>query len=69
MGRFRHLQVALAFVLVFIGAKMLLHDVYVFPNLVSLGIILGAVTLGVLTSLLGDRADAQEQPPAKSDVT
>jgi tellurite resistance protein TerC len=56
MGRFRYLQVALAFVLVFIGAKMLLHAVYVFPNLVSLGVILGAVTVGVLASLLSDRA-------------
>jgi tellurite resistance protein TerC len=65
MGRFRHLQVALAFVLVFIGAKMLLHDVFVFPNLVSLGVILGAVTVGVLASLLSDRAD--EKAVAKSE--
>jgi tellurite resistance protein TerC len=55
MGRFRHLQVALAFVLVFIGVKMLLHSVYVVPNLVSLGVILGAVSVGVLSSLLGDK--------------
>jgi tellurite resistance protein TerC len=52
LGRFRHLTIALAFVLVFIGAKMLLHDVYHFPNLVSLGVILGAVSVGVLSSLL-----------------
>jgi tellurite resistance protein TerC len=65
MGRFRHLQVALAFVLVFIGIKMLLHSVYVFPNLLSLGIILGAVTIGVLASLFGERTD--EKPAAKED--
>ena len=59
MGRFRYLQVALAFVLVFIGAKMLLHDVYVLPNLLSLGIILAAVTIGVLASLLSDREDGK----------
>jgi predicted tellurium resistance membrane protein TerC len=47
--------VALAFVLVFIGVKMLLHSVYTLPNLVSLGIILGAVTVGVLSSLLLDK--------------
>jgi tellurite resistance protein TerC len=64
MGRFRYLQVALAFVLVFIGAKMLLHAVYVLPNLLSLGIILGAVIIGVLTSLLSDRAI--EKAAAKS---
>jgi tellurite resistance protein TerC len=65
MGRFRHLKVALAFVLVFIGVKMLLHDVYTMPNLVSLGVILGAVTLGVLASLLTDKST---QPPEQQDA-
>jgi tellurite resistance protein TerC len=73
MGRFRHLQVALAFVLVFIGAKMLLHDVYVVPNLISLGVILGAVTIGVISSLLSDRAEEKAESKrastAKSDPT
>jgi hypothetical protein len=49
---------------VFIGAKMLLHSVFVLPNLVSLGIIVGAVTIGVLASLLSDRA--VEKAAAKS---
>ena len=55
MGRFRHLQVALAFVLVFIGVKMLLHDVYKVHNLISLGVILGAVSVGVLSSFMVDK--------------
>jgi tellurite resistance protein TerC len=59
MGRFRHLKIALAFVLVFIGVKMLLHSVYTLPNLVSLGIILGAVSVGVLSSLLLDKGEEQ----------
>ena len=59
IGRFRHLKIALAFVLVFIGVKMLLHQVYKLPNLVSLGIILGAVSVGVLSSLLLDKGGAQ----------
>jgi tellurite resistance protein TerC len=65
MGRFRHLKVALAFVLLFIGVKMLLHDVYVLPNLVSLAVILGAVTIGVLASLFGDKhsADSEQHRP------
>jgi tellurite resistance protein TerC len=67
MGRFRYLQVALAFVLVFIGVKMLLHSVYVVPNLVSLGIILVAVTVGVLASLFGDRHAEKTTP--KTDGT
>jgi len=72
IGRFRHLQVALAFVLVFIGIKMLLHSVYVLPNLLSLGIILAAVTIGVLASLLGDRAEekaASKNGAPNSDPT
>jgi tellurite resistance protein TerC len=73
MGRFRHLQVALAFVLVFIGAKMLLHSVYVLPNLISLGVILGAVCIGVISSLLSDRAEERAESKraseAKSDLT
>jgi len=68
IGRFRHLKIALAFVLVFIGVKMLLHSVYTLPNLVSLGVILGAVTVGVLSSLLLDKdakADTGEGDPAE----
>lgn len=65
MGRFRYLQVALAFVLVFIGAKMLLHDVFILPNLISLGVILGAVTTGVLASLLTDRAAGKAEVKAE----
>ena len=62
MGRFRHLKTALAFVLVFIGVKMLLHDVYALPHLLSLGVILGAVGLGVLFSLLSDKGAPQPEP-------
>jgi len=66
MGRFRHLQVALAFVLVFIGVKMLLHSVYHFPNLVSLGVILGAVSLGVLSSLMIAKDESEPAQAAPS---
>jgi tellurite resistance protein TerC len=62
IGRFRHLKVALAFVLVFIGVKMLLHSVYVLPNLVSLGVILGAVSVGVLSSLLLEKDESANNP-------
>jgi tellurite resistance protein TerC len=75
MGRFRYLQVALAFVLVFIGAKMLLHSVYVLPHLLSLAIIVGAVTVGVIASLMTDREEAKaaeskaSNAPSSSDAT
>ncbi len=53
MTRFRHLKKALAALLIFIGLKMLLHDVVHVHNLVSLGIVLLIVSAGVLTSLVG----------------
>ncbi len=62
MGRFRHLKVALAFVLMFIGAKMLLHSVYQLDNFVSLGVILGSVSVGVLSSLLLEKKSTTPDP-------
>jgi tellurite resistance protein TerC len=52
MGRFHKLDWALSAVLVFVGAKMIAHDVFHVPNWVSLSIIGGLLTLGVMASLL-----------------
>src|SRR5205823_3780647 len=41
--RFRYLRAALAAILLFVGAKMLLADVYPIPTWVSLAVIAGAV--------------------------
>jgi tellurite resistance protein TerC len=49
--RFRYLRVGLAVILVFFGARLLLSDVVVFPNHVSLGVIAVALTLSVLASV------------------
>jgi tellurite resistance protein TerC len=54
--RFRYLEPAMALLLVTIGTKMLLHDVFKVPNLVSLVAILGIVTAGILASFVVDRA-------------
>jgi len=61
MDRFDHLKYALAFILVFVGLKMVLHGVIHVPIAASLGIILGSVIVGVITSL---RATRSEAPPA-----
>jgi tellurite resistance protein TerC len=50
--KFVYLKVGLAIVLVFVGAKMLLTDVYKLPVLASLAVILGILGLSVLASLL-----------------
>jgi tellurite resistance protein TerC len=48
--RFRHLNKGLAFVLVFIGVKMLIADLWHVPTALSLGVIVAAITASVLAS-------------------
>ena len=54
--RFHHLKLGLAAVLVFVGAKMLLADVYAVPIGVSLGVIAFLLGASVLSSLLFPQA-------------
>jgi tellurite resistance protein TerC len=63
MGRFAHLKISLAFILVFIGAKMALHTVVHVPNLVSLGVIGGAVAVGIISSTMLGKAAPQPSLP------
>ena len=51
MGLFRFLHVGLSVILLFVGTKMLVSDLYKFPVAWSLGIIAGVMTLSVLASL------------------
>jgi tellurite resistance protein TerC len=62
MNRFAHLKYALAFILVFVGLKMALHQVWHIPILASLGVILGAVLVGIVTSMAATRGDQEESP-------
>lgn len=57
--RFHYLKPALSLVLVFVGLKMLVADVYKVPIGLSLGIILGVLAIAVVASLL--------HPPAGAD--
>jgi tellurite resistance protein TerC len=52
MGRFRYLNVGLGAVLVFVGAKMALSDVYKIPIYVSLAVIVLTLAVAVGASLL-----------------
>src|SRR5690606_12397703 len=62
--RFVYLRFALAFVLVFVGVKMMLEDVYHIPILASLGVIAVSLTAGVLYPLRAsdDVADEDGTP-------
>ncbi len=70
MGRFRYLNLGLAAVLVFVGLKMTLADIYKVPVVVSLAVIVLTLAVAVGASLLRPApvpaADADEpQPPAR----
>jgi tellurite resistance protein TerC len=52
IGRFHLLKPALASVLLFVGAKMLLIDVVKIPIGLSLGVVAGLISVGVAASLL-----------------
>ncbi len=60
MHRFEYLKVGLSAVLVFVGVKMLVSDIYHMPALLSLAIVLGILGLSVGLSLLRTRDHADE---------
>jgi tellurite resistance protein TerC len=57
MAMFRYLRYSLVLILAFVGMKMLLVSQFHVPNLVSLGIILGTLGLGILASIWASRRD------------
>jgi tellurite resistance protein TerC len=59
MSKFKYLKIALAILLILIGAKMLAHGVYAMPHVLSLVLIAGIIGAGVLASVISNRrADA-----------
>ncbi len=65
--KFHYLKLALAVVLVFVGAKMLLVDVYKIPIGISLGIIALLLAVSVAASLIFPKA-AEAHSPVKHDL-
>lgn len=55
IDRFVYLEIGLAFVLAFVGAKMLLADVWHMPTWISLVVIMGALTISIGASLLSGK--------------
>jgi tellurite resistance protein TerC len=70
IGRFRYLRFGLAAVLAFVGAKMLLADVWKTPIWVSLGIIVVTIGMSVLISWLrpADEPAAETVEPERTSV-
>ena len=74
MSKFRYLKTALSILLVIIGGKMLLHDIFHIPNLVSLALVVGIVGIGVATSFFVDAREFRKSmmmravlPPPEDD--
>jgi tellurite resistance protein TerC len=64
--RFHHLKTGLAIVLLFVGIKMLLSDLYKIPTALSLGVVVTVLGTAVVVSLLRPRAAAAT--PAQEDL-
>ncbi|MBI3179825.1 MAG: TerC family protein [Deltaproteobacteria bacterium] len=52
IARFRYLKLALVFLLAFVGVKLMVSHHWPIPTLLSLGIILGILAVGVVLSLV-----------------
>jgi len=60
MEMFVYLKLGVSFILAFVGAKMLLVDIVEIPLLLSLGMIIGTLTISILTSVLLARKQHRE---------
>jgi len=68
LQRWRYLHTGLAVILMFIGVKMLLSEVYHIPTAVSLGVVLAILTLSAVASWWVERHPKPEVPhPGASD--
>ncbi|MBN2563368.1 MAG: TerC/Alx family metal homeostasis membrane protein [Phycisphaerae bacterium] len=70
MDKFRYLKTSLVFVLAFVGVKMLLAHHHAIPTLVSLTVIGGILSVGVLASIFAPRRDTAPlaPPPLSADA-
>lgn len=67
VDKFRHLKLGLAVVLVFVGIKMSIIELYKIPPLISLVVILTILATSVLASIL-IKAAPDQIPPGKLDA-
>lgn len=67
IGRFRYLRPALAVILVFVGLKMALAELYHPPISVSLAVIVGVISIAIAASLLRPESLPNAAPRAMVD--
>ncbi|MDH4049334.1 MAG: TerC/Alx family metal homeostasis membrane protein [Gammaproteobacteria bacterium] len=68
MEKFRYLKMSLVFLLAYIGVKMLLVHHYPIPNLVSLAVIGGILSVGILASMLAGRDTIALMSPLAGEI-
>ena len=65
--RFVYLKTGLSFILVFIGVKMLLLDVFKIPTAVSLGVVMGILAFSIGLSLFRSQQQVALPQPGRSE--
>ncbi len=66
MAQFKYLKIALAILLIMIGAKMGLHEYFKIDHVVSLLVIAGIIGTGVIASIVSTRRAAREAAAHRS---
>ncbi len=69
MQMFHYLHYGLSAILVFVGAKMLLADIYKIPIVVALAVIAGILFLSVIASILRPRRNTKVTAPEEPQRT
>jgi tellurite resistance protein TerC len=57
MAMFKYIKLSLIFILGFVGVKMILHHHYVIPHVISLGVIVGCLAIGIVASIWSTRRE------------
>jgi tellurite resistance protein TerC len=66
---FRYLSTGICIVLVFVGVKMILSDIFPIPVLVSLGVVLAILVGSVILSIVLPKKEAEEAPASENPST
>lgn len=63
--KFRYLKMSLVYILVYVGVKMILSDLYPIPTFISLAIIVAMLLVGILASIYAGKRDTArlKSPP------
>ena len=59
--RFIYLKIGLAFVLIWVGIKMLLLDVFYIPTTISLAVVVTIITVSIVASLRATRGQGRRE--------